>query len=95
MALYTLLSAVIGGATGAYFGNGFKAFLAEDVLRTEHNLFQRAIIAHLHIMLVLIDVALLLLIARRVGLAGWAYRVAMPLIIAGITITTFAWWWTI
>jgi hypothetical protein len=92
MALYTLISAVIGGATGAYFGNGFQAFLAEDVLRAEHNLFQRAIIAHLHIMLTLIDVALLLLIARRVGLAGRAYRAAVPLIIAGTTITAFATW---
>ncbi len=92
MALYTLISAVIGGAVGAYFGNGFAAFLAEDVLRAEHDLFQRAIIAHLHIMLTLVDVALLLLIARRVGLAGRAYRAAMPLIIAGTTITAFATW---
>lgn len=92
MALYTLISAVIGGATGAYFGNGFQAFLAEDVLRAEHDLFQRAIIAHLHIMLTLIDVALLLLIAQRVGLAGRAYRAAVPLIIAGTTITAFATW---
>ncbi len=92
MALYTLISAVIGGATGAYFGNGFQAFLAEDVLRAEHDLFQRAIIAHLHIMLTLIDVALLLLIVQRVGLAGRAYRVAVPLIIAGTTITAFATW---
>ncbi len=92
MALYTLISAVIGGATGAYFGNGFRAFLAEDVIRAEHNLGQRAIIAHLHIMLTLIDVALLLLVARRVGLSGRAYRVAMPLIIAGSTITALATW---
>ncbi|MCX8068216.1 MAG: hypothetical protein N3B68_10490 [Anaerolineae bacterium] len=92
MALYTLVSAAIGGAVGAYFGSGFEAFLAEDVLRAEHDLFQRAVIAHLHIMLTLIDIALLLLVARRVGLAGGAYRVAMPLIIAGMTIITFATW---
>ncbi len=92
MALYTLISAVIGGAVGAYFGNGFAVFLAEDVLRAEHDLFQRAIIAHLHVMLALVDVALLLLIARRVGLAGRAYRAAMPLVIAGTTITAFATW---
>lgn len=92
MALYTLVSVIIGGSVGAYFGNGFQAFLAEDVLRADHDLFQRAIIAHLHIMLTLIDVALLLLIARRVGLAGRAYRVAMPLVIAGTTITAFATW---
>lgn len=92
MALFTLISAVIGGATGAYFGQGFQAFLAEDVLRAEHDLFQRAIIAHLHIMLTLIDVALLLLIARRVGLSGRAYRAALPIIIAGTPIITFATW---
>ncbi|MBC7228298.1 MAG: hypothetical protein H5T61_13885 [Thermoflexales bacterium] len=92
MALYTLVSAVIGGAVGAYFGQGFQAFLAEDVLWAEHDLFQRAVIAHLHIMLTLIDVALLLLVARRVNLSGRAYRVAMSLIIAGTTITAFATW---
>jgi hypothetical protein len=92
MALYTLLSAAIGGSVGAYFGQGFQAFLAEDVLRAEHDLFQRAIIAHLHIMLTLIDVALLLLMAHRVGLAGRAYRAALPLTIAGTTVTTFATW---
>ncbi|OQY19784.1 MAG: hypothetical protein B6I34_09200 [Anaerolineaceae bacterium 4572_32.1] len=92
MALYTLISAAIGGAAGAYFGNGFTAFLAEDALGMEHNLGQRAIIAHLHIMLTLIDVALLLIVARRFELRGRAYRAAMPLIIIGTTITSFATW---
>ncbi|MBC7223654.1 MAG: hypothetical protein H5T59_05180 [Anaerolineae bacterium] len=92
MAVYTLASAVIGGAAGAYFGNGFTAFLAEDVLRDAHNLGHRAIIAHLHIMLTLMDVALLLLVARRFRLQGRAYRVAMPLTIVGTTIVTFATW---
>lgn len=92
MALCTLISAIIGGATGAFFGHGFQAFLAEDVLRTERNLGQRAIIAHLHIMLTLIDVALLLLVARRVGLNGRAYRIAMPFIIIGTIIIAPATW---
>ena len=92
MALYTLISAAIGGATGAYFGNGFAAFLAEDVIREAHDLGQRAIIAHLHIMLTLIDVALLLIVARMFDLRGWAHRLAMPLIIAGATVTSFATW---
>ncbi|MCS7286701.1 MAG: hypothetical protein RMK30_06280 [Anaerolineae bacterium] len=92
MALYSLISAAIGGAVGAHFGHGFKAFLAEDLLRVEHDLFQRAIIAHLHIMLTLIDVALLLLVAHRVGITGLAYKITIPLIIAGTTITTFATW---
>ncbi|MGD1993225.1 MAG: hypothetical protein PVI59_08540 [Anaerolineae bacterium] len=92
MALYTLISAIIGGAVAAYFGNGFEAFLAEDVLRQEHNLAQRAIIAHLHIMLTLVDVALLLIIARTFGLRGRARRIAYPLIIFGQTVTSFATW---
>lgn len=92
VAVYTLASAAIGGAAGAYFGNGFAAFLAEDVLRESHNLGQRAIIAHLHIMLTLVDVALLLLVARRFRLGGWAYKVAMPLTIVGTSMVTFATW---
>jgi len=73
MALCTLISAAIGGAVGAHFGNGFTAFLAEDVIRQPHDLGQRAIIAHLHIMLTLIDVALLLIVARTFGLRGRAH----------------------
>jgi hypothetical protein len=92
VALYTLLSVIIGGAAGAYFGNGFEAFLAEQTLGHEHDLGQRAIIAHLHIMLTLIDVALLLIIARKFNLRGRAYRAAIPLTIVGTTIVSFATW---
>jgi len=92
MALYTLVSASIGGAAGAYFGNGFRAFLAEDVVRESHDLGQLAIIAHLHIMLTLIDVALLLVVARTFDLRGRAQRWAMPLTIIGTTVVTFATW---
>ncbi len=92
VALYTLLSAIIGAAAGAYFGNGFEAFLAEDIVRMEHDLGQRAIIAHLHIMLTLIDVALLLLIAHIVGLRGRAQRLVLWLIIGGTTVVSLATW---
>jgi len=92
MAVYTLISVTIGGVAGAYFGNGFTAFLAEDIVRESHTLGHGAIIAHLHIMLTLIDVALLLLVARRFGLRGRAYRVAMPLIVVGTTVVSFATW---
>jgi hypothetical protein len=92
MALFTLISAAIGGAAGAYFGNGFAAFLAEDVVRLEHDLGQRAIIAHLHVMLTLIDVALLLVVARTFGLRGQAHDVAMGLVVAGTTVASFATW---
>lgn len=92
MALYTLLTAVIGGATASFFGNGFQAFLAEDVVRLEHTLGQEAIIAHLHAMLMLLDVALLLLIGRAFRLEGRAYRASLGLTVAGTTIATFATW---
>ncbi len=92
MALCTLVSVVIGGAAGAYFGNGFEAFLAEDVIRQEHNLGHRAIIAHLHIMLTLIDVALLLIVARTFGLQGRAERWVMVLTIIGTAIVSLATW---
>jgi len=92
MALCTLVSVVIGGAVGAYFGNGFKAFLAEDVIREPHNLAHRAIIAHLHIMLTLIDVALLLIVARTFDLRGQAHRATMLLTIVGTTIVSLATW---
>ncbi len=92
MALYTLISATIGGAAGSYFGNGFQAFLAEDVVRESHDLGQLAIIAHLHIMLTLIDVALLLIAARTFDLPGRAQRWTMWLTIVGTTIVSFATW---
>jgi hypothetical protein len=92
MALYALISAAIGGAAGAYFGNGFDAFLAEDMLRQEHNLGQRAIVAHLHIMLTLIDVGLLLIVARTLGLRGRAHRWTMLLTIIGATVASAGTW---
>ena len=92
MALCTLVSVVIGGAAWAYFGNGFEAFLAEDVIREPHNLGHRAIIAHLHIMLTLIDVALLLIVGRTFALRGRAYRWVLVLTIVGTIIVSFATW---
>jgi hypothetical protein len=55
VAVFTLVSAAIGASAGAFFGNGFEAFLAEDIVRVDpHTAFQLMIIAHLHIMLTLI-----------------------------------------
>jgi len=90
--LYTLITVVIGGVAGSYFGNGFEAFLAEDVTRVEHSLGQKAIIAHLHAMLMLIDIALLLVVGRTFKLGGRVYQVAMGFTIAGATVATFATW---
>ncbi|MGD8791461.1 MAG: hypothetical protein PVF47_02830 [Anaerolineae bacterium] len=93
VALFTLVSAAIGGAAGAFFGNGFEAFLAEDIVRQDpHTTFQLMIIAHLHIMLTLIDVAILLLVIRFYRVEGRAQKIAVPLTIVGTLIVTFATW---
>ena len=93
VAVFTLVSAAIGGAAGAFFGNGFVAFLAEDIVRQDpHTLFQLMIIAHLHIMLTLIDVMILLLVIRTYRVEGRVHKLAVPLTIVGTTIVTFATW---
>ena len=93
VAVLTLVSAAIGGAAGAFFGNGFEAFLAEDIVRVDpHTTFELMIIAHLHIMLTLIDVMILLIVIRTFRVAGWVHRVAIPLTIVGTIIVTFATW---
>jgi hypothetical protein len=93
VALFTLISAAIGGAAGAFFGNGFEAFLAEDIVRVDpHTTFQLMIIAHLHIMLTLVDVAILLLVIRTYRVEGRVHKIAVPLTLAGTVIVTFATW---
>jgi len=91
--LFVLVSAAIGGAAGAFFGNGFEAFLAEDIVRVDpHTTFELMIIAHLHIMLTLIDVAILLLVIRFYKMAGLGQKIAIPLTLVGTIIVTFATW---
>jgi hypothetical protein len=93
VALFTLVSAAIGGAAGAFFGNGMKAFLAEDIVRVDpHTIFELMIIAHLHIMLTLIDVMILLIVLRTFRVEGRAHKLAVPLTIVGTIIVTFATW---
>lgn len=84
--LFILISASIGGvvASASYFGQGFTAFLAEDVLRQAHNLFQRAVIAHLQIMLALIDTFLLLIIASQFELKEKVKNLTFSLIVVGV-----------
>ncbi len=91
-ALCLLLSAVIGASAGAYFGNGFKSVLAENIVRQTHDLGERAVIAHLHIMLALIDVGILLVIVRRFDLKGPLHKIAMPLTIVGAVIMSVGCW---
>jgi hypothetical protein len=92
VAVATLISALIGAGAGAFFGNGFEAVLAEDIVRQEHNLGERAVIAHLHIMLALIDVAIFLLIVRWFDLKGPLHKVAMPLTIVGTGVMAIGCW---
>jgi len=93
VALFVLVSAAIGGAAGAFFGNGFEAFLAEDIVRIDpHTTFELMIIAHLHIMLTLLDVAILLLVIRFYEVEGLAQKIAVPLTLVGTIIVTFATW---
>ncbi len=92
MAVATLISAIIGAAVGSFFGNGFKAILAEDIIRQEHDVFQRGVIAHLHIMLTLIDVAILLLVARITPLGPRSARWVYGLTIGGTVIVSIATW---
>ncbi len=93
VAVFTLVSAAIGGAAGAFFGNGFEAFLAEDIVRQDpHTTFQLMIIAHPHIMLTLLDVAILLLVIRFFRVEGRVQKLAVPLTLIGTVIVTFATW---
>jgi hypothetical protein len=93
VAVFTLVSAAIGAAAGAFFGNGFQAFLAEDIVRQDiHTTFQLMIIAHLHIMLTLLDVAILLLVIRFFRVQGRVQKLAVPLTLIGTLVVTFATW---
>ncbi len=91
-AVALLVSAVIGAGAGAFFGNGFRAVLAEDIVREKHGLGERAVIAHLHIMLALIDAAIFLLIVRRFDLKGRLHKIAMPLTIVGTVVLSAGAW---
>ncbi len=92
VAVTMLVSVLIGAVAASYFGNGFEAVLAEDVVREEHTLGQLAVIAHLHIVLALIDVAILLLIVRAFDMKGGWHKAAMPLIIVGTIVMSFGCW---
>lgn len=93
MAIAMLGSAIFGAVPGSMFGNGFRAFLAEDVIRDPVKTpLQLAIIGHLHIMLTLIAVALTLIIGRWFNFRGRLHKWAMPLMIVGTVIITLGVW---
>ncbi len=93
MAVATLGSALFGAIPGAYSGNGFNIFLAEDVVRQVHkDTLQLAVIGHLHIMLTLIAVALALIVGRWLDFKGRLHKIAIPLMIAGTIVITLGVW---
>ncbi len=89
MVVATLVSASWGAVTGSYWGNGHETFLAEDLIRSPNKtLLQKAIIGHLHIMLTLIAVAITLIVGRWMDFKGIYHKIAMPMMIVGIILTT-------
>jgi hypothetical protein len=93
MAVATLISSLFGAIAGAYFGNGFEAFLAEDVIRVPHKTpLELAVIGHLHIMLALIAVACALLVGRWLDFKGPLHKIAMPMMILGSLVLSMGVW---
>lgn len=93
MTVSTLGSAALGAVSGAFFGNGFQSFLAEDLIRQPvKTLLQKAVIGHLHIMLTLIAIATALMIGRWFDFKGIYHKLAMPLMVLGTIVITLGAW---
>jgi len=92
-ALTTVVSAGFGAIPGSYFGNGFRAFLAENIIRyPEKTTMEYSIIGHLHIMLALIAIMLTLIVGRRFDFKGLLHKLAMPLMILGTIVLNLGVW---
>ncbi len=87
-----LISAIIGAIVGSFFGNGFEAILSEDIVRKDHNILERMVISHLHIMVALLAAAVMLLVFRYTKPKGKWYRIALYLAIPGIIIMSIGAW---
>jgi len=75
MAVMTLASSLFCAIAGAYYGNGFTTFLAEDTIRWPNKTdLQLAIVGHLHIMLALIAIATALIIGRWFDWKGTLHK---------------------
>jgi len=96
LAVTTLVSVFFGAIPGAYFGNGFESFLAEDIIREPHkDAFQLSVIGHLHIMLALIAVAVALIVGRWLDFKGRLHKWAMPMMITGSIILSLGAWFVV
>jgi hypothetical protein len=92
-AVTTVLSSLFGAVPGSYFGHGFEAFLAENVIRyPEKMAMQYSVIGHLHIMLALIAIMLTLIIGRWLNFKGILHKIAMPLMILGTIVLNLGVW---
>jgi hypothetical protein len=92
-AVTTVLSALFGAVPGAYFGNGFEVFLAENVIRyPEKTTMEYSVIGHLHIMLALIAIMITLIIGRWLNFKGILHKIAMPLMILGTIVLNLGVW---
>ncbi|MHA1221884.1 MAG: hypothetical protein ACTSP3_01235 [Candidatus Heimdallarchaeaceae archaeon] len=98
VALCLLITASLGAYVGANYGNtgaiapDFNSILAESMLRSEHDLYTRMIIAHLHTMLALIDAAVLLIVLHNTKVSKTWNLVSHILITPGIIITSVGAW---
>lgn len=92
-AVTTLISSLFGAIPGAYFGNGFTVFLAENTIRYPgKSVLQYSVIGHLHIMLALIAIMLTLIIGRWLNFKGILHKIAMPLMILGTIVLNLGVW---
>ncbi len=92
-AVTTVISALFGAIPGAFYGNGFENFLAENIIRyPEKTTMEYSIIGHLHIMLALIAVMITLIIGRWLNFKGAWHKVAMPLMILGCIVLNLGVW---
>jgi hypothetical protein len=92
-ALTTVISAMFGAIPGSFFGNGFEAFLAENIIRLpEKTTMEYSIIGHLHIMLALIAIMITLIVGHWMDFKGILHKIAMPLIILGTIVLNLGVW---
>ena len=93
MTVATLGSALFGAAAGAFLGNGFEVFLAEDLIRIPNKSpLQLSVVGHLHIMVALVGVAITLIIGRWLDFKGIFHKIAMPFMIFGSIVLTLGVW---